>query len=117
MTPIQQRDSIRNVRARWLSQYERDPPEKRVGMHGGEPVGLIRERLAALDLETCTVSDVDKAIGVTGWADNECDGCGKSFAVVIRIGQEPDYDARWVDLCVACLTEAAAILSATTPLK
>lgn len=117
MTPIQQRDIIREVRKRWMEQYKGTPADSLIGVRdNAEPVGVIRKRLAALDLETCSVADVDTALGTTGWVDNECDECSKSFPVVIRLGGEPDYDSRWQDLCRGCLINAAALAASTNPL-
>lgn len=116
MTPIQQRDIIRGMRARWLDQYKTDHDSKETGWRGGT-FGEVRARLAALDLETCSAEDTAKALGGPNWAENTCDNCGKSWPVIIRIGQEPDYDARWQDLCGECLGQAVDILSKTEPLK
>jgi hypothetical protein len=108
---ITQRDVILGVRAQWLSQYAAYDPKQEIGARGArEAVGVITKRVKALDLKTCSVADVDKAIGTTGWADNECDVCGKAHDKVVRIGDEPDHDARWVDVCKACLAEASALL-------
>jgi hypothetical protein len=38
-----------------------------------------------------------------------CDACGKDVDAIMRIGDEPDYEARYIDLCVDCLSHAAAI--------
>lgn len=118
MKAIHQRDVIREVGPRWTEQYKQYQPDQKIGIRKNrEAVGVIRKRVAALDLETCTVADVDKAIGTTGWADNECDECHKSFPVLIRLGAEPEYDARWQDLCGKCLGKAAALHAKTKPLK
>jgi hypothetical protein len=111
---VTQREVIRGVRDRWLEQYKHYPDENRVGMGDRlRSVGSIRKALAALDLETCSVSDIDAAIGTTGWADNECDLCHQSQTLVIRLGDEPDYEARWVDVCPNCLAAAQEV--ARTP--
>lgn len=115
MTPIQQRDIIRSFRDRWMDQYKSDLDSRETGWGAGS-FGDVRARLAALDLETCSPEDVNQALGVSGWADNDCDECGKSVPVLIRIGQKPDYDARWQDLCGECLTGATALHAATKPI-
>jgi len=51
-------------------------------------------------------------IGNCGWTKNACDVCDRQFSALIRIGDEPDYDARWQDLCVDCLTSALETLKA-----
>lgn len=108
---ITQRDVILGVRAQWLNQYASYDPKDEIGVRDNrEAVGVISKRVKALDLKTCSVADVDKAIGTTGWADNECDVCGKAHDRVVRIGDEPDHDARWVDVCKSCLEKASALL-------
>lgn len=105
---ITSREVILGVRKRWSDQYKDYDPEYELGSrHNREAVGVIRKRLKALDLETCTLADVDKAIGTENWADNECDVCGGNHDLVIRIGDDPNYEARWVDVCPSCLSKAS----------
>lgn len=105
---ILKRDVIRSVRARWSYQYPRDD----YTFWDGSTAGEIRPRLAALDLETCSSEDVDKAIGSGGWADNRCDHCGEDVEALVRFGERPNYEARWQDLCLKCLVEGVEILRA-----
>jgi hypothetical protein len=115
MDVIQRRDVIKAAPARWLEQYKTNA-DSHVCTWGVSPrktYGQIRAALAALNLETCQPSDIDAALGAPGWADNDCDECDKSFPVVLRIGEEPDYEARWRDVCADCLAKAAKILSET----
>jgi hypothetical protein len=117
MEIIQQRDIIREVHHRWTEQYKQYPADQKIGIREkAEPVGVIRKRLAALNLDVCSVADVDKALDTTGWADNECDECHKSFPVLVRLGGTPDYDSRWQDLCAGCLAKAAELAASTNPL-
>jgi hypothetical protein len=94
------------VRDRWTAQYghyhEKDDDEK-------------TKALAALDLETCSAAAVVAVLG-TSWVENECDECQKDVPVLMRFGEEPDYDNRWQDLCVDCLKKAVAELE-LTPLE
>lgn len=110
---IHQRDVILDVRRRWLEQYSHYDPNYEIGHPKKEPIRTITERLKALDLLTCRVDDVDQAIGATGWADNECDICHKSKPLVIRFGDDPDYEARWQDICPECLGKAAKLAART----
>jgi hypothetical protein len=101
------RDAIKQVRNRWLSQYKDYTADQEIGGRDNrEKIGVIRKRVKALDLETCTVADVDKAIGTTGWADNECDICHGNHEVVACLGDDPDYEARWLNVCPSCLSKA-----------
>lgn len=110
---INRRDIILNVRDKWLGQYKHYKDDYHVGWGDQMPAGEIRKRLAALDLETCSPTDVDKALQSKNWASNECDLCGEDKEQLIRIGEEPDYEARWVDICSECASKAASAL----PLK
>lgn len=74
MQVIQKRDIILAVRNRWEEQYAKCSPTYLVGPSGHrEMVGTIRDRLTSLNLATCSSFDVNTAIGVDGWAKNECD--------------------------------------------
>jgi hypothetical protein len=84
METVRRRDVIRSVRDRWTAQYghyhEKDDDEK-------------TKALAALDLETCSAAAVVAVLG-TSWVENECDECQKDVPVLMRFGEEPDYDNR-----------------------
>jgi hypothetical protein len=122
MKVIYKRDVIRNVRGRWEEQYQNyESDYKLVGLplldvqgkpipNSGPTVGEIRAALAALNLENCSSTDVDAAMGVAGWADNRCLECGKDCDSLIQIGEEPNYEAQWVDLCIGCLEKALKLL-------
>lgn len=107
MVVITARDVIRGVRDRFFSAYAHYRDDQEIGPSDNRvPVGVKRSRLKALDLETCSASDVDQAMSVTGWAENECDICSQNQERVVRLGDEPDYDARWLDVCSSCLSKA-----------
>lgn len=112
MTLIHRRDVIRSARQRWLEQYKDRQRGQALGWDAGRTFGSARDAMEKLDPETCSPADIDEAIEVKGWADNDCDECGKSFPVILRLGNEPDYEARWWSLCLGCLKLAVAILSA-----
>lgn len=110
MKVITQRDVIRTVPARFREQYS-FALDVEAAWKPGSTRRDIAAALDALDIETCTTTDIDHALGVTGWADNKCDECGASNRpVLVRLGEEPDYDARWIDLCPSCLAEAALMI-------
>lgn len=112
--PIYKRDIILNVRHRWLEQYAGYEDHRVVGWCP-KTASQIRKELAALDLTSCTSEDIDNAVGSAGWAKNECDGCEGDFPVTIQIGDEPDYEARWQNLCPACLVELADFAANVPP--
>lgn len=117
MKVIQRRDVIRRLRDRFNEQYKDDAFVFRFARAAPETVAQVKARLALLDLETCSVGDVDKAMGSTGWADMECDECGTNSPALVHLGSEPDYDARWQDLCADCIAQAARLLATTETLK
>lgn len=109
MQVVTSRDVIRAVRKRWLNQYKDSRAEDEIGGRDNrEQVGVIRKRIKSLDLESCTVADVNKAIGTTGWADNECDVCDGNHDVVILIG-DVGYEERWLNICPSCLSKASKL--------
>jgi hypothetical protein len=69
--------------------------------------------LRALDVETATAADVNAIIGNNTWASLTCDGCGEDKYRILRLGDEPDYEARWQDLCLDCLEDAKNQLEAS----
>ena len=117
-TIIQRRDIILSVRPQWLNQYKDYPDEKTVGWNPKRTFGSVRVALQALDPETCSPNDVGAALGMvgSGWANNICDECGDDFPVVLRLGEEPDYEARYWSLCANCLKNALDLLTSTAVL-
>ena len=109
ITVIHQRDIIRGVAEKWAftytGNYHRWPDKRVIGM-----------KLAALDLETASAQEINDIIGNATWTVLMCTECDQSHSVLVRVGQEPDYDAQWVDLCMGCLQRAARAL-ATAPVK
>ena len=115
MRIVELREEIRSVRERWRRNYSTYSRGHRFPMAaGGLTVGDIAAALSRLDLETCSVADVDAAIGRSGWAELKCDECNTPQERVVRLGDEPDYDVRWQDLCGACLSRALDLLKSST---
>lgn len=114
MRLVYKRDIVRNTPARWLKQYSRNRDDEKTGWAQRETFGKIRRKLAALDLDTCTAADVDAALG-TVWTGNVCDDCERDFPVLVHIGPDPDYDARWQTLCASCVAKAAKLLATAHP--
>lgn len=112
MEIINRRDKIKQARGSWESQYGRYTDHYSTQWKWKNSISQIRANLAALNLETCSVADVDNAIGVTGWGSLECDECHTDHEHMIRFGQTPDYEARWQDLCLPCLKRAVWRLQA-----
>ena len=102
MKVINVRALIREVAAAWRAQY------KGAGDGGKQS---IQRTLDALDGATATAVEVASIIGNESWTEvPRCDECGEARPVVVRLGQEPDYESRTAHICVPCLR--AAIKSA-----
>jgi hypothetical protein len=102
---ITQRDEIRSVRTRHAEQYSNWTDDQRFA--DGTRIGDARAFLAGLDLETCTLDDLGKW---RSWGEIECDVCGKSCETLVRIGEDPDYEARWIDICAEDLAKASKLI-------
>ncbi len=105
MTLITQRDRIRAVRKRWNDQYPNAMKGHKPWINGLSSAEICG-RLDELDLETCSRGDVDKAIGVDGWVDTKCDACDENKDTLVRLGEVPDYESRFIDICPECLAQA-----------
>jgi hypothetical protein len=110
MKLIHERDIIRGVRDRWREQYANYDAKHVLfaNQRSGRTIGQTAAMLEALDLDTCSKADVDAIL--PRWADNNCDECGEHKKVLVNFGQEPDYDARWWDVCPSCLAKACDLV-------
>lgn len=93
------------VPARWAEQYKRD-------VYGSDKA-KITQGLKDLAPHELTPERINAVIGNTSWTENRCDVCGEDCEHLLRIGDEPDYEARWQDVCSWCLEKAVETLDAT----
>ncbi len=108
MRVITQREVIQSVKRRFRIEFPRDEQE----FEDGRTVGRIWNALSALDENTCSREDINRAIcSMSGWADIRCEECENLCNAVVRFGAEPDYDVRWMDLCGDCLDKAKEALN------
>lgn len=96
--------------ARWRANWGRPEHKERFP----ERVQAADE-LDALTMEELTGERVEKILGkaisgnaVTSWTRQSCDLCGKENSTLCRLGEQPDYDQRWVDVCLPCLESAVS---------
>ncbi len=106
MKVITRRDVIEEARREWLMRNSQRPVD---AFFADRTFGQVRAALNALDPEAATIADFDAAIGVSNWARNSCDECGKEKEILIHLGDEPDHDAQWQRLCANCLCEAVGL--------
>lgn len=104
---ITKRGIIRSVPARFEQQYGRD--RNGTSWKGIITRGEMIDALNALDVGTCSAEAINEIIGNKSWTSNKCDACDTECEVLVRIGDEPDYEARWQDLCARCLSDAARV--------
>lgn len=103
---IKKSDIVANVPKRWLAQYK-DYKDR------GDRFDKAPTTAALLALpHGFSAREVEDIIGNTSWTENNCDECGLDRVYLIRIGDRPDYDARWVDICEDCLLESVDKLKA-----
>ena len=59
---------------------------------------------------------VDAAIGNSSWTDLwRCDECDSQAAVIVRLGEEPDYESSTAYVCLPCLRKAVGMAEEATP--
>lgn len=109
MRVVTRREIIRQVPAEFKRRYNHQRDEKRWGRNSHTTWGEVIDGLDKLDSETCAPEEINKLIGNDSWTDNKCDECGAQSETLVRLGEEPDYEARWQDLCGSCLLEASKL--------
>lgn len=110
---MHRRDIIKGAVKRWDAQYDHCEPSYKIGpADKKEAISEIRARLRKLDLEKCSVDDVHKAIGVDGWASNDCYICEADAPVTV--GLQSQFSDNTVVVCKSCL-EAALKAASVKP--
>lgn len=100
---ITREQKIENVPKSWAEQY--------VGYVGCDK-SKKREKLFELEAAgQLSQESINETIGNTSWTELRCDNCKKDKDALVRIGDEPDYDSRWQDLCLDCLGKAQKLLT------
>lgn len=102
-------DETRDVAERYRGQY----PDRNARPAFGPAEtnhGQRYDELAALTDETRTRQSVAAIIGNDSWATMSCDECGLERDTLVRFGDDPDYEARWQDLCSDCLCAGLDLL-------
>ena len=108
MEIITLRDVIRATPERFIKQYAYLGDG--VCQWSGRSYSAVVEELRGLDLETATAADLNRIIGNYSWARLDCEQCDREVERLLRIGEAPDYEARWQDICLPCLEAATKIL-------
>ena len=96
------REVIQDVPARFEKQYGRD--RDGYSWRGNVSLGDMIDALNALDTSTCSANEINAIIGNSSWTELDCDICDRrDCEVVAEIGEEPNYEARWLNICPSCL--------------
>ena len=112
MRLINERENVRGVAERWKSQYCHGDGSWSTTINGD--TGMVYKRLAALDIETATASQVAEIIGNNTWAGpGDCNECGQSRNVLVELGQDPDYESATARICEDCLRKALALVTSS----
>jgi len=90
-----------SVAKRWRQQYFRN------GRWGGTIYGSADETYAKIR-ECKTVADL-YALGLKNWVSERCALCGSEPDAWLEVGDEPDYEARWLTICLPCAEHLGAI--------
>lgn len=95
---ISRQGHVLTVPDRWARQYytSKNP----------DHIQIMKDLRALKDSGNITIDAVTSIIGNDSWCAFECSECGEDFDYLVRIGQEPDNDSRWVDLCKDCAAQA-----------
>lgn len=101
ITLVRRADIVAGIPDRWAEQYR---------TASSADQREITAKLLALKGTEFSAEQCAEIIGSPSWGRNECDECGEDHAVLVRIGEEPDYEARWQDLCTECIEKAAAAI-------
>lgn len=52
---------------------------------------------------------VDRIIGNKSWTECLCDLCRTNSEVLLRVGSDPDYESRWLDICLPCVERLSSV--------
>jgi Pyruvate/2-oxoacid:ferredoxin oxidoreductase delta subunit len=66
-------------------------------------------KVVALDPDTATPEDVEMVLNPS-WVQCMCYECGCCVDAVVQMGQEPDYESIWVEVCKGCLQRALGMV-------
>ena len=97
---IFKRDHLDRIPERWRTQYGKG---YYLNDHHKQD---IQRRLNDLEFGKFMAEEANEIIGNTSWSAFNCDLCGEDKDVLLRMGDDPDYEAQWLDCCQECLSKA-----------
>lgn len=97
---IYKRDRLDGIAQKWRNTYGH-------GFYANDPdKQKIQDKLDALAPKQFLPEEADTIIGNSSWTEFKCDLCKQDKDVLMRMGEEPDYESRWLDCCQECITKA-----------
>jgi hypothetical protein len=106
---ITRRNRIKVARDAFLDRIRKKPDDAM--LHDGRTAGEARAEIAAIDFETCSYSDVDRALRNGLVTNLECSICGATQEALLRIGERGgQYGASFDDVCLECLEKGTGLL-------
>jgi len=109
MRPVFRWEFLADLPERYARQYPDNRYDERWVKRGMKTAAEIRPALLALRPHERTKERIDAIMGMQTWTAHQCSECGGDFDVLIRFGDEPDYETSWQDLCGKCLSDGAAL--------
>jgi len=100
MEIVNKQTKVDTIRKRWEDQY---PP-------GRDPDKWehVNKRLIEDPPQTC--EEIDELIGNKSWTRIRCYQCDEEKDVVVRVGEEPDYESSTSWICKDCLKIALKMI-------
>jgi hypothetical protein len=102
MRLITERDSIESAIESFIRQHGN-------GTYGYDRRGImVGEELSKLDKETVSAEEVNSLIG-NDWVSKTCHDCGSIVKDIVQVGEEPDYERCYANICFDCLENAVKL--------
>lgn len=97
MELLNQKTIAENVYERWCHQY----PDSRYSDEKDKMA--IKKKLKGVT----NVDEINKIIGNDSWtALEKCNECGLTSKIIVRLGENEDYDSKTAYMCKGCLVKA-----------
>lgn len=105
MKLLNERNQVREVAAKWRSQYGS-------GSYGADKrVRAVGAELAALDVETASAAEVAEIVGNNVWVRMQtCGECSVETWNIVEIGEVPNYESATAYVCRDCLLAALKLI-------
>lgn len=108
------RDVIKADVPQFIGYWERNGADGEALWKRGWTHRQIIDALKALDLDTCTREELNAVYG-NERVRFQCDECGVESEALVHIGDEPDYEVRYLRLCRDCLGVAFRLIPIPGP--